>query len=151
MGIKQMEIAGCGVSLNNADGVSFDIFFQGCSLGCDGCQNPELQDFVPGQYKEEDVIEMVKENLLLLDYICLLGGEPLDQDLGSLRALINEIKSLTNVRVILWTGYTLKELYESREKLIICNIVDEVRYGRYDSADPEKKKRRTKFCSEDLI
>lgn len=36
--------AGISDSTNDGIGMALDIFFQGCSLKCKGCQNPELQE-----------------------------------------------------------------------------------------------------------
>lgn len=64
------------------DKPAFTIWFSGCSMRCDGCQNPELWDKDFGD--KIDIPELLKiiqhqKMKLNIEDVVLLGGEPLEQ------------------------------------------------------------------------
>jgi len=75
--------------VHDGPGIRTTIFFQGCSLRCLWCQNPEALSFQPnlapdGDYSIPGIIELISRDK---DYYCktnggvtLSGGEPLLQD-----------------------------------------------------------------------
>ena len=79
------------------------IWFQGCTLHCEGCCNPQLQPLIPKHIMtfEEllSVIEMSHE-LYHTEGVTFLGGEPtLQMNLSNLAAALQE----QNIGVILFT------------------------------------------------
>lgn len=102
------------------------IYLKGCSLHCERCINPHLWSFDGGKpLSSKKIINTLKENDL--DGVTLHGGEPLDQA-DNLLQIIRDIKSIGKT-VILFTGYTKKELHDNRLK--IWNLSDIVVAGRF--------------------
>lgn len=91
-------------------GKRYVIWFQGCSIGCNGCFNKELQSF--------EINELVPLPLLLDDIrlaiaeykiigVTFLGGEPTEQQ--NLPLLIEGIVNL-DLDILLFTGKKYSEL-----------------------------------------
>lgn len=103
------------------------LFLQGCSIHCEGCVNRHLWDFGKGKNAtSQEILAFCRENHV--DGITLHGGEPLDQAEG----LYQIVKTLKDEQftVILFTGYTKKELSISQKR--IWNLSDIVVCGRFD-------------------
>lgn len=102
------------------------IYLKGCSIHCEGCINPHLWSFEGGEKKEtNEIVNLVFEKNL--DGVTLHGGEPLDQANGLLD-IVRELKR-NDKTVILFTGYTKKEL--NRTQIKIWNLADIVIAGRF--------------------
>lgn len=105
------------------------IWFQGCTLHCKGCWNVKLWDFSNNQlYTSRHLLDTVRK--LDVEGVTLLGGEPLDQDINELTDFINECRA-NGLSIVLFTGYELTELKDSRFKNIASNV-DILVSGRYD-------------------
>jgi anaerobic ribonucleoside-triphosphate reductase activating protein len=103
------------------------IFTQGCSLHCNGCVNQHLWGFGKGNdVSAEDILKQCAS----LDGITLHGGEPLDQA-KDLREIVDVVKKHGKT-VLLFTGYTYKELNETQRWIWLNS--DIVVSGRYDEA-----------------
>lgn len=102
------------------------LFLQGCSIHCEGCINQHLWSFEDGTLiSTNKILEICnKENV---EGITIHGGEPLDQADGLLE-LVRLIKK-DNYNIILFTGYTKKEL--SGSQLKVWNCSDIVVAGRF--------------------
>ena len=101
------------------------IFTQGCSLRCKGCVNQHLWEFGKGK----DVsAEKILKRCDSLEGITLHGGEPLDQA-AALWEIVDLVKK-RNKTVVLFTGYTYKELDEIQRRIWLNS--DIVVSGRYD-------------------
>ena len=89
------------------------IWFQGCTIGCPGCCNPELQEMKHAHIMSlHEIISIAKRSKEENDIegITFLGGEPtLQKHLLELSLAFHEI----GLGVILFTGYNLKQLKES--------------------------------------
>ena len=75
------------------------IFLYGCSYKCPWCHNPEL--VIGTEYNEmktEEIVKKLKESLLI-DAVCITGGEPLLQKetIGLLRKIKQETKLLVKI------------------------------------------------------
>lgn len=102
------------------------IYLKGCSIHCEGCINPHLWSFEGGiPLSSEEIMKTLVDNDL--EGVTLHGGEPLDQT-DNLIKIVRDIK-LGNKTVILFTGYTKKEI--SGNKLKIWNMADIVVAGRF--------------------
>lgn len=87
------------------------IWFQGCSIKCDGCINPDLIQFIiRKEFGINELIEEVQET-----GVTLLGGEPLDQ-LEILDFML-ELKQ-KNIQIVLFTGYEWKDLTGHQQSVI---------------------------------
>lgn len=102
------------------------IWFQGCTIGCPGCCNPELQVMKQAHIMTlNELVEIAskskEENSI--EGITFLGGEPTLQK--HLSELSNEFKKL-GLGVILFTGYKFKSL-----KLSLIMSVDLIIDGQF--------------------
>lgn len=89
------------------------IWFQGCTIGCPGCCNPELQEMKVAHIMSlEEITEIVikSKNENGIEGVTYLGGEPTLQK--HLTELSNEFHKF-DLGIILFTGYKIKQLNES--------------------------------------
>lgn len=105
------------------------IWFQGCTLNCKGCCNPELQDLTPKNIVSFDklmnIILEAKEQYLI-EGVTFLGGEPTIQShLYDLAIKIREI----GLGTILFTGKSMENLDDE-----LVKSVDMIIDGRYDES-----------------
>lgn len=132
-----MNISSLGLSINtNGPGRRLCIWLQGCSLSCEGCFNPHTHPFdnslllTPAQIVEH-IVAFEKEERIR--GITLTGGEPLQQP-EQVLALLNQMP--TNLDILLFTGYTVKEILADPIKSEIVKRCDASLCGRY-KAFPE--------------
>lgn len=125
----------------NWDGINTSIFFSGCKFNCPGCFNKAAQDFNYGLEYNLDV-----ENLFI-SYakdehsvgVCILGGEPFQQDLDILLRLVKRIKKEVKKPIHIWTGYVFEELIKDEKKREILNYIDTLVDGRFILAKKDLK------------
>lgn len=101
----------------NGPGWGATFALQGCPHHCPGCFNPETWDFSGGKEFTPDILNEITQ-ALSPDYITRLsiqGGEPLCQENLFLTSLVCETvrNKYPNIKIYIWTGYTLDELKES--------------------------------------
>ena len=102
------------------------LFLQGCSIHCDGCINRHIWPFEGGEeMAADDIVSKLRDEEL--EGVTLHGGEPLNQASGLL-PVVKAIKAAGKT-VILFTGYTKKEL--DNEKRKVWNNADIVVAGRF--------------------
>ena len=93
-------------SLVDGPGVRTVVFFQGCDLRCEGCQNPSTWDISNGkETTTEELVASLKKNVVNKK-ITFSGGEPLMQA----EALIDIIKMLDDYDIAVYTGHELGEV-----------------------------------------
>ncbi|MDR1358926.1 MAG: anaerobic ribonucleoside-triphosphate reductase activating protein [Coriobacteriales bacterium] len=114
-------------SIVDGPGLRFAVFTQGCVHGCEGCHNPEAQDFAGGREITLDELERQIEANPLLTGITLTGGEPFEQAAPLLElAHWAQERGLT---VWAYSGYTFEELLactpsaEARELLAAADVL----------------------------
>lgn len=101
-----MRIAGTEINLQHR---AFEIYVSGCNPPhCPGCHNPELWDFSVGKKLYRIIGDILAKAMQLrdarlIDYIWILGGEPLDQDHDCLELLLKICRDIAPV--VLWTHY----------------------------------------------
>jgi anaerobic ribonucleoside-triphosphate reductase activating protein len=84
------------------------LFFQGCSIHCQGCQNKHLWPVDEGQVVQvSDLARQLVDTGLPLT---ITGGEPFDQAEG-LTALLRLLRA-DDRHVIVYSGYTWEQLSE---------------------------------------
>jgi anaerobic ribonucleoside-triphosphate reductase activating protein len=106
--------AGISDSMIDGPGISLDVFFQGCSLGCLGCHNPALQDHGGGfSYDTDDIIKHI-EKYSFYDSLVLTGGEPLEQQEAA-----RDLVTRSGLYNVLYTGWLLEEIPTDIIKSII--------------------------------
>lgn len=115
----------------NGPGVRTVIWFQGCTLGCPHCFNPETHSSTPRMMVS--VAELVNGLTRLegaIEGITISGGEPSQQAEGLLRLLAG-VRASTQLSIILFSGYTLGEIQRMPLGPAILAFVDVLIDGRY--------------------
>lgn len=122
----------------DGSGVCVSLWTQGCPHHCSGCHNPETWDF-NGGYEVPDnirgqIIKAISANGITRNF-SILGGEPLcDQNLDFVYNVVSAIRiAYPNIKIYIWSGYTLEELTEKNNPKII-EILKKANYlidGRY--------------------
>lgn len=103
-------------SIVDGPGLRLTVFTQGCPHQCPGCHNPQSHDFNGGEVMDtDDIIEMVRENILL-DGVTLSGGEPFEQA----DACIEIAKKSHEIGLNVWcySGFTFEELLQGNTEWI---------------------------------
>jgi anaerobic ribonucleoside-triphosphate reductase activating protein len=125
----------------NAAHRALEVYTVGCTIGCKNCHNPELQDF----RKEVPNIDYVtlgkKASSGIVDKLWILGGEPMQQNIGDLLELIFFGKEY-GLEVWLFTSYEFNEIdYEIRTR---C---DYIKCGPYIESLPSYVRRGITLAS----
>ena len=125
--IKRYDIA-------NGPGICTSIFFSGCRHHCKGCFNSIAQDFNYGKPFTQEVADEFIKNATNdnIDGLCILGGEPLQQDLGILLKFVYELKTKTNKPIWMWSGYTWEQIITDPNKLLVLKYVDVLIDGKFE-------------------
>ena len=100
-------------------GKRLGIWVQGCHRRCNGCANPDLWEYDERKHIPLEVmkgISLAAINMYHLEGITITGGEPVDQA-GELHELLIDLKPICN-DILMFTGYTYKELKEKKESAI---------------------------------
>lgn len=112
----------------NGEGVCVSLWVQGCPHHCKGCHNPEQWDFNGGQYKDndilvEEIIDAITANGIQRNF-SVLGGEPFaPQNMPDVYEIIFKVKQkFPNIKVYVWSGYTLEELQEMYLPKLLDNV-----------------------------
>lgn len=108
---------------------SFEIYLSGCDGYCKNCHNPELWDFNLGTiWKEEiwNIVEKVLKFQSLINWIWILGGEPLLQEKDDFLSLIQILKK-TRKELVLFTRFEIDDIDSC-----IKQEFDYIKTGFYD-------------------
>ncbi len=103
-----------------ADGPGFrySIYFSGCLHGCADCHNKHSWDFENGVEVTKEgigkIIEEINDNPML-DGITLSGGDPMFSAI-ELLPVLKELKLGTGKNIWCYTGFTIEEIDENRQK-----------------------------------
>ncbi|MDR1674485.1 MAG: anaerobic ribonucleoside-triphosphate reductase activating protein [Oscillospiraceae bacterium] len=112
-------------------GLRFSVYVQGCPHGCKGCHNPHTHDFEGGYTADtDDILEQILENPLL-DGVTFSGGEPFCQT-PALAELARKIKTLTDLNIVVYTGFTFEYLKERPEYAPLLDAADYLIDGRFE-------------------
>ena len=127
---------------------TLNIYVVGCSLNCPGCHNPELQNFNhPEAYKItiQSLFDKINAYRLLIDGICWMGGEPLDQAEKLNKFIEVSLFTFPRLKHIIYTGYTLKEIEEDSTKKDVVSHAILVKTGRWEGIPIESPDSNQKF------
>lgn len=135
------KCAGISDSMNDGIGVALDVFFQGCSMKCPGCQNSELQNFEGGFfYDTKNIYKHLKKYKDFYQSVVFLGGEPLEQD-PQLVDLILYAEDL-DLKTILYTGWLYRNIPEFFRKEIDMIIdgpyIEELKTSGFPASSNQK-------------
>lgn len=128
-----MNINTISVSSGNGPGLRLVIWFQGCSLGCHQCFNPQTHDYGSKLLFDPESLLALTLNFMStnkLRGVTLSGGEPLEQA----KDVLAYLKSLpSSLDILLFTGYTKDEILgDNLRRSVVCSC-DAVLSGRYVS------------------
>jgi anaerobic ribonucleoside-triphosphate reductase activating protein len=106
-------------SLANGPGIRAVLWVQGCGRRCPGCFNPDFLSLQGGKPADANevanwMVQAIHESPDSIEGITFSGGEPFDQA-APLAQIAGKIKAL-GLGVIIFTGYTWKELQSSRDE-----------------------------------
>ncbi len=119
----------------NGPGNRMVIFFQGCDNNCPGCFNPTLRSFdIRNQYLPEEIF--IKHLTDGIDGITVSGGEPFLQPKGLLELLKTAVRAY-GLSIVVYSGFTLKELMNIPECAVCLNFIDVLVDGRYSISKNE--------------
>ena len=129
----------------NGQGVCVSFWCQGCPLHCPGCHNPQTWSFDGGLEATEDniinhVLDALKANEIQRN-LSILGGEPMcEQNVDFINLLLYWVKkTYPNIKIYLWSGYTLEQLQEmskSNDKIkLVLNTIDMLAAGPFIIAE----------------
>ena len=119
----------------NGEGVSVSLFLQGCPFHCKGCHNPETWDPKGGEPWDwniliNHILELIAANGIQRN-LSILGGEPLDtyEKRDFIKLLIRVVRrEYPNIKICLWTGYTLSQLTEDTNLIGAGEILQNIDY-----------------------
>ena len=97
------------------------IWFQGCSIRCEGCVSADTWGFDRGTTTVADLIDQVSPWLRDAEGITISGGEPFDQA-EALLQLLRGLPLSKDQDVLLFSGYPMDALVKS--KVLGSGLVD---------------------------
>ncbi len=112
-------------SCSNGEGWRSVIFLSGCPHHCKGCHNPETWDFDSGEETTVDeLFEMIKGNLDIIDGVTLSGGEPFQlRYADDLVELTGRLKDL-GLTIWCYTGHIYENLVKNPEFSRLLQNID---------------------------
>lgn len=119
--------------INNVKGdkPAFTIWFAGCTHRCKGCHNEKLWDKNSGiDYPALQLSKLIHHCKMLygIKDVCLLGGEPLQQDGDELYVLCKLLKE-SDIDIWLYTGYDIEYVINNAKCLPYLHTI---KCGKYD-------------------
>jgi anaerobic ribonucleoside-triphosphate reductase activating protein len=98
----------------NGPGRRAVIWFQGCTLACPGCWNPETHPFETGNATTPDQLAQWVLSRSNIEGVTFSGGEPFQQATDLLRVCELIKDQSPDLSIGVFTGYTLQELEGGR-------------------------------------
>ena len=136
-----MRIAGLKYNdIVDGIGICVSLWAQGCPFHCVGCHNPQTWDFDGGYIVnnlKDIIIKAINANKVNRNF-SILGGEPLcPENIEMVKEIVLTVRTMyPDIKIFLWTGYTLKELKKrikkNRELNCILNNIDYLIDGRFE-------------------
>ncbi len=115
----------------NGPGLRGVVWFQGCSLGCRGCFNPETHAPDTGTtVPVESLAREILESWRGIEGITVSGGEPFQQP-RALAHLLREVRTHEPLSVLLFSGYRLEEIHEIAGSAAVLDLTDVLIAGRF--------------------
>src|SRR3989304_3674204 len=117
-------------SRSNGPGLRAVIWFQGCTLSCPGCFNPQTHPTYGGfEVTTERLAAELIARAPTIEGISFSGGEPFQQAEPLLDLVVRLSES--PLSLIAFSGYTLSEIQAIPQRPAILNYLDVLIAGRY--------------------
>lgn len=146
--IKILSQQGNDLAFCETTGISYNIYFTGCSIRCPHCHNPEMWDEDVGTATPiDEVVNDVKRHLELIDAVCILGGEPTDQ-LGGLLSLLEALQWM-NISIWVYTGLN----FDDPKIRKIYGLCDYIKCGNYehDLTTKSRESNESNACNDSSV
>ncbi len=118
-------------SLANGPGNRFVIWFQGCTLRCRGCYNPDTHATGPRDVTSVgSLLQRITADVNGLDGVTITGGEPFEQP-HALLALLRGLRERMDTSLLIFSGFTLEEIKRRPLGSEILDCVDILIAGRF--------------------
>ncbi|WP_430875475.1 4Fe-4S single cluster domain-containing protein [Gilliamella sp. G0441] len=92
------------------------IWFQGCSLRCEGCISVDTWATAKTLISIEQLMMKLSSYLPLIDGITISGGEPFDQ-FEALLAIVVQLRERTKVDILVYTGYGVEDITDQLQQI----------------------------------
>lgn len=92
------------------------IWFQGCSLRCEGCISVDTWATAKTLIPIEQLMMKLSSYLPLIDGITISGGEPFDQ-FEALLAIVVQLRERTKVDILVYTGYAVEDITDQFQQI----------------------------------
>ena len=116
--------------INNGTGCRVTLWIPECTHNCPGCHNAWTANYDIGKEFDNDAKELIYKELSkpYIDGLTISGGDPLDQNLGTLadlREFLVKIKDRFPTKTIwLYTGYYLDDLNDWQLEVVdLCDVI----------------------------
>ena len=115
----------------NGPDVRAVVWTQGCSLGCPGCFNGETHPQGGTRMTPHAGVQWLASLGTTIAGVTISGGEPLQQPMALL-ALLDALRTtLPQLSIIVFTGYTPRELAAMPQMDRLPHLIDVLIAGRY--------------------
>lgn len=117
----------------NWSGINTTIFFSGCTFKCEGCFNSDIWNFNAGKEFTDEVIDTFIEYAKSehVDGVCILGGEPFQQDLDIMLYFVKRLKDEVNKPIHIWSGYLFEQLMGNPPMRLLLDYIDTLVDGQF--------------------
>ena len=128
----------------NGPGIRNVVWFQGCTIGCPGCFNPQTHAPDGGTvFSTEAVCSHLLDPGAPCDGITISGGEPFQQPEGLLE-LLQMLKAQHTPPVLVFSGYSFEIIQKTPAYSGCLPYIDALICGPYRADTPPVY---TRFCS----
>ena len=131
--IMKLPIYHISTSEANGPGLRIVIWVQGCRLNCKNCFNPKTHPFRKDNLMDTDEIVKIIHNKSHLNGVSFSGGEPLEYP-KEILDIVNKMRPELNS--IVYSGYTIDEVFNSPSLREVVKRVDLSILGRYNDSFP---------------
>lgn len=115
-------------------GLRFALYFAGCRHACPGCHNKETWSPAIGENVNVEKInhfaKMINSNPYL-DGVTLSGGDPFYNP-EELLWFLKEFRAKVKLPILVYTGYTIEQLYADDTMKECLMFIDMVMDGRFE-------------------
>ncbi len=98
-------------------GLRIGIWFQGCSIRCEGCVSADTWGTGKGGATVDEIITVIAPWLNEAEGITISGGEPFDQP-EALISLLAQLRAKTNIDILIYSGHPFEKIVHLVDK---CN------------------------------